>query len=67
MAREQRSHLAVIVERLEGRELTTSLSLSGSGAGLARVERQQVEVRAVTAGNAVAAVNYLMTTGYFMS
>ena len=65
MACEQRFRPAVNVERLEGRELTTTLL--DFRAGLAGVERQQVEVRAVTAGNAVAAVNYLMTTGYFMS
>ena len=65
MPREQRFRPAVNVERLEGRELTTALS--SSVAGPAGFEPPQVEVRAVTAGNAVAAVNYLMTTGYFMS
>jgi hypothetical protein len=64
MPREQRFRPEVNVERLEGRELTTSLS--GSEAGLAGVEGRQVEVRAVTAAN-VAAVNYLVITGFFMS
>jgi hypothetical protein len=65
MAREQRFRPAVNVERLEGRELTTSLL--GSRAELAGVQRQQVEVRAVTAGNVLAAANYHMHTAFFRS
>ena len=65
MACEQRFRPAVNVERLEGRELTTALS--SSVAGPAGFEPPQVEVRAVTAGNVLAAANYHMHTAFFRS
>ena len=65
MAREQRFRPAVNVERLEGRELTTSLS--SPRAAIIAIERPPVEVRAVPAGNVMAAHNYLMNTAFFMS
>ena len=65
MAREQRFRPAVNVERLEGRELTTSFS--SPGAAIIAIERPPVEVRAITVGNVVATHNYHMYAGFFMS
>jgi hypothetical protein len=66
MPREQRFRPAVNVERLEGRELTTRLSSTGAGL-VVIAQRPQVEVRTVTAENALASHNYFTSGGFFRS
>jgi hypothetical protein len=65
MAREEKFRPGEKIERLEGRELTTSLA--GVGSAIAGVQRPQVEVRTVTSSSEVDSHNYHGTTGFFMA
>jgi hypothetical protein len=65
MAREHEFHPGVKLEGLEGRQLTTSLAVIGTG--LAGVVRPPVEVRNVTATNLESIHSYHGGTGFFVS